>query len=215
MRSPISASPRRGPIAAPSGGCPPHAATDAASAAGRSGAVRAGPFRQVENPLRVSPANLFGSGSPSSFSAANSRMTWSSRTATPVAVRASATGRTRLLSTSEVSPSSVSMPELAFGIAHLLGRLDGPAARKDRQAGEQAPLCRFAAGRSSSRSLRAASAGGPGGRGGRWRERAGAARAGRGSLGLRIFTRAAASSMASGRPSRRRQISAMAGRCRR
>ena len=85
------------------------------------------------------------------------------------------------------------------------------AADEHAEPPEQRLLRGRRAGRSSRRSCRAASAGAPAGRA---RRRSGACRPRRGgrsiASGVRTFARAAASSIASGRPSRRAQISATA-----
>ena len=93
----------------------------------------------------------------------------------------------------------------------MRGGLDRPAVDEDRQGGQHAAPRRRRGARRSIRRSRAACADARGGRPGRHPTRRGDCRAERATpSGSSSRARAAASSMASGRPSRRRQISTMA-----
>ena len=100
------------------------------------------------------------------------------------------------------------MPSSAARAAHRLGGLQRPAAGEHAELREQLALAGIRAGRSSSRSWRAASAGARARRAGRAAEQVEPVRrAARGSPpAAAACTRAAASSIASGSPSSRRQI---------
>ena len=177
--------------------------------------------------LAVRAARLGRSASARKWSTWRSRRPWPRRSppAAPARTRGSSPAsrsaarrpsrsawRSRLLSTSDARPSSTSMPEVAIGVADRLGRLQRAAADEHRQPPEQRLLAGRRAGRSSRRSRRAASAGGPAGRARRRSAAAAVAPAAPAApAGESSLIRAAASSIASGRPSSRRQISATAG----
>ena len=95
----------------------------------------------------------------------------------------------------------------------VLGGLEGEAAGEDGEPAEQDALGLGAAGRGSSRPTPRASAGGAAPSAGPAGEQRGSGRRGRPRIrsGLSARTRAAASSMASGMPSRRAQIAATTG----
>ena len=127
-----------------------------------------------------------------------------SRIVSSIQKRSPPVSRTRLLSTSECERVEV-------GVADRLGRLERAAAARRRRAGRTAAARPARAGRSSSRSSprsvccrSGASRAPPVSSGRRCSSRASSA------SGDSTLTRAAASSIASGRPSRRRQISAHA-----
>ena len=101
------------------------------------------------------------------------------------------------------------LEDVELGVADRLGRLEREAAARTRPGAGRAPARPARAARSSTRSPRATCAAAPGAsRGSRWRGAAAAGRAGRAARpGSSSATRAAASSIASGSPSSRRQIS--------
>ena len=126
--------------------------------------------------------------------------------------RASRSIRTRLWSASAMQAVDDVPAELGRRAADGLGGVEVDAARRRRTAGRGAAGRRRRAGRSSRRWRRAASAGARAGRASPRRAASSwcSSRA-RIASGERSLTRAAASSIASGRPSRRAQIAATAG----